>query len=133
MLNTWTTNAYAITTNNTDEQAEFAAAVLEAMGYYSWEGNVDSLAVAYYERVLKMQKLKADETSTALLDLIFAQRGCELGSVFRIGNITGSKSVNDILGTLINEKKTGAFRSTYEAYESILEADVEAVVEYFKS
>ncbi|MDD7670227.1 MAG: hypothetical protein PT943_03060 [Ruminococcus sp.] len=133
LLNTWTTNAYAITTNNTEEQAEFAAAVLEAMGYYSWEGNVDSLAVAYYERVLKMQKLKADETSTALLDLIFAQRGCELGSVFRIGNITGSKSVNDILGTLINEKKTGAFRSTYEAYESILEADVEAVVEYFKS
>ena len=80
-----------------------------------------------------LQKLKADETSTALLDLIFAQRGCELGSVFRIGNITGSKSVNDILGTLINEKKTGAFRSTYEAYESILEADVEAVVEHFKS
>ena len=33
LLNTWTTNAYAITTNNTEEQAEFAAAVLEAMGY----------------------------------------------------------------------------------------------------
>ncbi len=133
LLNTWTTNAYAIPTNIDQETAEFAGAVLEAMGYYSWEAHADSLAVEYYERVLKLQKLQADDESAKILDLIFAQRGCDLGSVFQVGKITGTKAVNDILGDLIAQKRTGAFRSTYETYEDILKTDAEAVVEYFKS
>lgn len=133
LLNTWTTNAYAISTNNTKENAEFAAAVMDAMGYYSWEGHADSLAVVYYERVLKMQKLQADEKSAEILDLCFNTRGCELGSVFQVGSITGTKNVNSILGDLIANKQQGAFRSTYEQYEDILKADTDAIVEYFKS
>ncbi len=133
LLNTWTTNAYGIATNNTQEEAEFAAAVMEAMGYYSWEGHADSLAVVYYERVLKMQKLQADEKSAEILDLCFNTRGCELGSVFQVGSVTGTKNVNSILGDLIANKQKGAFRSTYEQYEDILTTDAEAIAEYFKS
>lgn len=133
LLNTWTTNAYAIPTNLDEKQAEFAGAVIEAMGYYSWEAHADSLAVEYYERVLKLQKLQANDEDAKILDLIFAQRGCDLGSVFQVGKITGGKTVNEILAELIASKRTGAFRSTYETYEEILKTDAEAVVEYFKS
>ena len=133
LLGTWSTNGYAIATNVSPEKVEFAAAVLEAMGYYSWDAHADSIAVEFYERVLKLQKLQADDEAAKILDLIFSRGGCDLGDVFQVGKISGQKSVNDIFADLIGQKKTGAFRSTYEAYEDILKADAEAVVEYFKS
>lgn len=132
LLGTWSTNGYAIATNVDTEKAEFAAAVLEAMGYYGWSAHADSVAVEFYERVLKLQKLQADDEAAKILDLIFSRSGCDLGDVFQVGKISGQKSVYNFLAELIEQKRTGAFRSTYETYEDILKADAEAVVEYFR-
>lgn len=131
MLNTWTTNAFAIAYNASADDAEMAGAVFDAMGYYSWGQIAGSLAAVYYEKVIKDQKLTLAESSE-MLDLIFAQRGCEMGSVFQIGKISGSKPVNDMLGDIIKSGQAGGFSAAYDSYSAVFQADVDAVVEYFK-
>ncbi|MEG2117699.1 MAG: hypothetical protein RRY76_00690, partial [Clostridia bacterium] len=132
LLNTWTTNGYAIALNNSLDDAEFAAAALEAMGYYSWSGlGLNTLSSLYYEKVLKNQKLTLEESST-MLDLIFKQRGCDLGSVFNIGKVSGQKTVNDLFGELISNKQSGVFRSSYDEIADSLKTDTDALIEYFK-
>ena len=132
LINTWTTNAYCIATNLDEEGAEFAAAVMDVMGYYSWSMYPDSLAFNYYEKMLKSQKL-AREDSEAMLDRIFEARGCELGAIFQIGKTTGSTSVNEMLIKLIEGKGNTEFVSLYGMYENAFEADVEALNEYFNA
>ena len=130
LINTWTTNAYCIATNLDKEGAEFAAAVFDVMGYYSWSMYPDSLAFNYYEKMLKSQKLTREDCEK-MLDRIFEARGCELGAIFQIGKTTGSTSVNEMLVKLIEAKGTMSFVSTYQTYESAFEADVDAIKEYF--
>lgn len=130
LINTWTTNAYCIATNLDEEGAEFAAAVFDVMGYYSWSMYPDSLAFNYYEKMLKSQKLTREDCEE-MLDRIFEARGCELGAILQIGKTTGSTSVNEMLVKLIEAKGTMSFVSTYQTYESAFEADVDAIKEYF--
>ncbi len=133
LLNTWTTNAYCIGANLDDEEAEFSAAVLDVMGYYSWKEYPDSIATNYYGVMLKNQKL-ALEDSEAMLDLIFEARGCEVGSIYQIGKLNGgTKAVNDVLVELISSKTPGGFASKYETYGSIFEKDLETLIDTFKS
>ena len=132
LINTWTTNAYCIATNLDEAGAQFAASVLDVMGYYSWSMYPNSLAFNYYEKMLKNQKLTREE-SEAMLDLIFQARGCELGAIFQIGKITGSTSVNEMLGQLIAGKGSTEFVSLYTTYENAFNEDVDAIKEYFNS
>ncbi|MDD4125342.1 MAG: hypothetical protein PHW77_06440 [Eubacteriales bacterium] len=133
LINTWTTNAYCIGANCDEETAEFTAAVLDVMGYYSWSEYPDSLAYNYYEKMLKAQKLSRED-SEAMLDLIFSARGCELGSIFQIGKIgSGSVAVNTMLSDLIASGITGTFASAYEKYADKFQSDVEALNDFFKA
>ena len=134
LINTWTCNALCIGVNLDEDEAEFAAAVLDVMGYYSWSGYPDSVVNNYYVKMLKNQKL-ATENSEYILDLVFGARGCELGSIFQIGKInkSGGKTVNDMLIELMSSKTIGGFTSKYETYGGTFEADVETLVEKFKS
>ncbi|MBO4501259.1 MAG: hypothetical protein J5760_03365, partial [Clostridia bacterium] len=77
LVNTWVGNGYFIAANLGKDDAEFAAAVMDAMGYYSWIKYPDSVAYNYYEKMIKAQRT-AREDSEAMLDLIFEARGCEL-------------------------------------------------------
>ena len=133
LINTWTCNALGIGVNLDEDEAEFAAAVLDVMGYYSWSGYPDSVVNNYYVKMLKNQKL-ATEDSEYILDLVFGARGCELGSIFQIGKInsTSGKTVNDVLIDLMGSKTVGGFASKYETYAGAFESDVETLVERFK-
>jgi hypothetical protein len=132
LINTWVTNAYAIAANVDRDTAEFAAAVLDVMGYYSWAEYPDSVAYNYYEKMLKAQKLPRED-SEAMLDLIFSTRGCEMGAIFQIGKMGGgSVDVNGMLQKLIQGGVTGKFASTYETYQDAFENDVELLNEFFK-
>ncbi|NLN55067.1 MAG: hypothetical protein GX148_02050 [Clostridiales bacterium] len=132
LINTWVTNAYGIAANCDEDTAEFAAAVLDVMGYYSWKEYPNSLSYNYYERMLKNQKLTREE-SESMLDLIFSARGCELGAIFQIGKLEGgSVDVNGMLQILIQGKVTGKFASTYGQYADKFESDVETLNNFFK-
>lgn len=133
LLNTWTTNAYCIGANLDKEGAEFAAAVLDVMGYYSWKEYPDSIATNYYGVMLKNQKL-ALEDSEAMLDLIFEARGCEVGSIYQIGKLNGgTKAVNDVFVDIITNNTSGGFASKYESYADIFENDVSTLIDTFKN
>ncbi len=127
LVNTWCTNALCIANTLTREDAEFSAAVLDVMGYYSWKEYPDSLAFNYYEKMLKNQKLPRED-SEAMLDLIFSARGCEPGSIYRIGAIEGNTTVNDMLVGLMREKKTDGFTATYDKYSEMFENDVKILL-----
>ena len=129
LINTWTTNAYCIAANLDKTGAEFAGAVLDVMGFYSWSKYPDSLAFNYYEKMLKNQKLSREE-SEAMLDLIFEARGCELGAIFQIGK-SGGHTVNNMLVELIEAKGNKEFVSLYASYEGAFQNDVENLKEYF--
>ncbi len=132
LVNTWTSNAYCIATNLGEEDAEFAAAVMDVMGFYSWSKYPDSLAYNYYEKMIKNQKL-AREDSEAMLDLIFEARGCELGSIFQIGKHTAGVTVNEMLIELLKSKGAQQFTSLYDKYRNSFETDTEDLNEYFKN
>ena len=131
LVNTWTSNAYCIASNLDEEGAEFAAAVMDVMGYYSWSMYPNSLSYNYYDKMLKSQKL-AREDSEAMLDLIFEARGCELGSIFQIGKTSGGTTVNQMLIQLLEGKGNLQFTSVYEKYQNAFETDTEALNEYFR-
>ncbi len=134
LINTWQSNAICIATNLDEEEAEFAAAVLDVMGFYSWSKYPDSVAYNYYNKMLKNQKL-VTEDSEYILDLVFDARGCELGSIFQIGKLGsgGYTTVNDMLSNLMQQKGIGMFASRYEKYGGFFEADLETLIDRFKN
>ncbi|MBR5031116.1 MAG: hypothetical protein IKX49_00270, partial [Clostridia bacterium] len=124
LVNTWASNAYCIGANLGKEDAEFAAAVMDVMGYYSWVNYPDSVAYNYYEKMLKNQKLTREDFE-AMLDLIFEGRGCELGAIFQIGQKSARLMVNDMLTKLVDGKDSQQFTSMYEQYKNAFETDTE--------
>ncbi|MDL2286988.1 ABC transporter substrate-binding protein [Eubacteriales bacterium OttesenSCG-928-G02] len=133
LINTWISGAYGIAKNVSEEDAEFAAAVLDYLGYYSWKGlGTGYLATEYYEVVLKYQGLEGKEEALETLDMIFGARGCELGSILRIGN-SGGLTANKILTNLITANGSGQFSSKYQEAESVLKADLDNALSFFKN
>ena len=132
LVNTWVGNGYFIAANLGKEDAEFAAAVMDAMGYYSWIKYPDSVAYNFYEKMIKAQRT-AREDSEAILDLIFEARGCELGSIFQIGKRTANITANEMFIQLLNSKGAQQFTSLYDRYKNAFETDTENLNEYFKA
>ena len=132
LVNTWVGNGYFIAANLGKDDAEFAAAVMDAMGYYSWIKYPDSVAYNYYEKMIKAQRT-AREDSEAMLDLIFEARGCELGSIFQIGKRTARITPNDMFIQLLNSKGAQQFTTLYDKYKNAFETDTEDLNEFFKA
>ena len=132
MVKTWSSNAYIIGANLGEEDAEFAAAVMDVMGYYSWIKYPDSVAYNYYEKMIKNQKL-VREDSEAMLDLIFEARGCEPGAIFKIGKKSAGMMVSEMFTKLLNSKGAQKFTSLYDQYKNAFETDTEDVNEFFKA
>ncbi|MDL2286989.1 hypothetical protein LJB90_00260 [Eubacteriales bacterium OttesenSCG-928-G02] len=134
LINTWVSNAFGIAVNADKETAEFAAAVYDIMGYYSWKGlGTGYLATEYYEVVLKYQGLEGKEDALKVLDQIFAARGCELGSVFKLGSSTKGATINEILSDMISTNAVGQLSSKYQTYEDVIKQDLEKALEFFNS
>ncbi|MBP0990573.1 MAG: hypothetical protein J5874_05305 [Oscillospiraceae bacterium] len=131
LLNTWTANAYGIGTNLDQAHAEFAAAILDVMGYYSWRENSGSFIQNYYDMALKGQKLQTEEAEE-MLDLIFSVRGCEPGSIFQIGKYSVFTTVNELYVGLYTGRFDG-FTSAYDRFSNGFENDVQHLVNKIKS
>ena len=129
LLSTWSTNAYCIALNLDEEQAEFAAAIMDVIGYYSWSELGDSVCTNYYQKMMKNQKL-VREDSEAMLDLIFSTVGCDLAGIFRIGELSGSRSLNSTLTDIVNGVHEN-FTSAYEKFEPTYQKDLETVMQFF--
>lgn len=130
LLSTWSSNAYCIALNLDEEEAEFAAAIMDVIGYYSWSELSDSVCTNYYQKMMKNQKL-VREDSEVMLDLIFSTVGCDLAGIFRIGELSGSRSLNSTLTDVVNGVHEN-FTSAYEKFEHIYQKDLESVMQFYK-
>lgn len=124
LINPWTGNAFAIPNTLTDEQAYFAGAVLDVMGYYS----VDTVAYEYVQRTLKYQKAR-DDDSIDMLQLIYDTRGCDIGIIYNIGNSSGT-SLPAMLQKIMSSP-SGTFTSSYESIADAAQQDLDAVIELY--
>ncbi len=121
MVNPWTSNAFCVPIGLTEKQYEMVGIALEVMGAHS----KNNLAVAYYDIALKYQKTRDDDT-VRMLDIIFASRGCDIGMIYKWGNM------DTMLHDLIT-KPAGSFTSTFEAIKDKAESDMEDTIEFYEN
>ncbi|MBE6539948.1 MAG: hypothetical protein E7674_04320 [Ruminococcaceae bacterium] len=121
MVNPWTSNAFCVPIGLTEKQYEMVGIALEVMGAHS----KNNLAVAYYDIALKYQKTRDDDT-VRMLDIIFASRGCDIGMIYKWGNM------DTMLHDLIT-KPAGSFTSTFESIKAKAESDMEKTIDFYES
>ena len=119
-INPWVSSALCIPSTLSMEDAEFAGAVLECMGYYS----MDTVRKEYYDEVLNYQYVQ-DDASMEMLELILDSRGCDIGNIFMIGNC------HNLLHDFAT-MDSGSFRSAYEAVEATAQADIDRLNDLFE-
>ena len=119
-INPWVSSALCIPSSLPMEDAEFAGAVLECMGYYS----MDTVRREYHDEVLSYQYVQDDE-SMEMLELILNTRGCDVGQIFQVGNYQNT----------LHEFATmdpGSFRSAYEASAGAAQEDIDRLNALFE-
>ncbi len=107
--------------------AEMSSIVAQAM----CEASTDTTKDAYVEVILKLRKIRDDE-SEAMLDKIFAERVYDLGIIYNWG---GSTDTTKSIGSFMNSIAFGGtqtFASTLESIQSVVESDLEKTLETFK-
>ena len=119
-INPWVSSALCIPSTLSMEDAEFAGAVLECMGYYS----MDTVRKEYFDNVLDYQYVQ-DDASMEMLDLILSTRGCDIGQILLVGNLNAT-----VRG--LTTMPAGSFRSAYEAVEATAQADIDRLNELFE-
>ncbi len=124
LINPWTGNAFAVPFTLSEEEAYFAGAVLDVMGYYS----SSTVAYEYEQRTLKYQKTR-DEDSIEMLQLILNTRGCDIGIIYNIGSSSGT-SLPTMLQNIMTSA-SGAFTSKYEAIAEAAQVDLDKVMESY--
>ncbi len=121
LVNPWTSNAFCIPIGLTEKQYEMVGIALEVMGAHS----KTNLAVAYYDIALKYQKTRDDDT-VRMLDVVFASRGCDIGMIYKWGNM------DTMLQELIT-KPAGSFASTFDAIKDKAESDMEQTITFYEN
>ena len=120
MVGAWSATALCIPNTLSTEDAAFAGAVLECMGYYS----MDTVRKEYFDNVLDYQYVQ-DDASMEMLDLILSTRGCDIGQILLVGNLNAT-----VRG--LTTMPAGSFRSAYEAVEATAKADIDRLNELFE-
>ena len=120
LVGAWSATALCIPNTLSAEDAEFAGAVLECMGYYS----MDTVRKEYFDNVLDYQYVQ-DDASMEMLDLILSTRGCDIGQILLVGNLNAT-----VRG--LTTMPAGSFRSAYEAVEATAKADIDRLNELFE-
>lgn len=112
-VHTWSASAAAIPI--TAQQPEETALFMEAAAYYARE----NITPAYYTTALKT-KYARDEESSAMLDIIYENRWCDLGNLYNVGEVlTGMTSL------VTNGQNT--FASMIASKESTIESTLEQI------
>lgn len=117
----------AIPTSNADP--EMASIIAEAM----CESSTDTTKYAYYDVILKVRKIK-DDDSEAMLDKIFASRVYDLGVVYCWGG-TSTYDTNGI-GNFMNTVAFSGqqtFASTYESIADKIQTALDETLSAFDS
>lgn len=130
LVNTWGANGMAVPKSVLESDLPFVGACMDALGYYSWSKVKGSVGYNYYDVVLKYQKITTDKAS-AILDLVFERRGCELGAIYSVGG--KMQTVYDMLITMMNAGMTSGLTSQYDANKTRFENSAAQLKEYFKN
>lgn len=116
-VQTWASGCAAITLSCPDSEA--SSIILEDMAYYSSK----LITPAYYETALKTKYTRDDE-SQEILDMICANRTCDLGNLFNVGGLISA------LTNSINNKQ-GNFTSLIASKESNINETLEEITELY--
>lgn len=120
LVNPWTSTCFAIPTCVVGEKLTMAIDVLNVMGAES----LNTVAPNYQE-ILEYMKIRDDESADMLNNYILPNRGCDVGMVYKWGN----------LDTLLHDMASanvGTFASNFEAKKTAAETALEETVEFFK-
>jgi len=120
LINPWVSTCFAVPVSVAEEDLEFVGIVLEAIGAESR----NYVYPAYYEVALKYQKTRDDE-STRMLDKIFESRGCDLGMIYKWGQL-------DSLLHQLAAQEPGTFASSYESKKDAAQTALETTNNYYK-
>ncbi len=110
----------AVPLSNTDN-LECTFFALEALAYYGQK----LINPAYYEKVIKGQKVK-DEESEKMLDLIFRNRTYDMSTVYDFGS--GNSVMAQFYYSLLARKTENAIVSFYEQMESTYQEAIDKAV-----
>lgn len=115
----WSTTAIVVPTFVTGEDLEIAGYLIEALSAVSRA----KLNPVYYEQTLQYQ-ISRDDDSMRMLDIIFANRTCELAEIYHL----------DIYDTVCGMLKApqGTFVSAYDAIEEKTQTALDEIVESYK-
>ncbi len=106
-----------------DEELEMTCAMIEAMAYYS----VDTLTEQYYEINLKTKGAK-DEKSGPMIDMILANRACDLSYYYGWGD----GAFNAIASTLLPSSKRSVSSQAKKCEKAVNRA-IESLIEEMNS
>ena len=109
-VHTWSASAACIALNVPDPAV--TAQFIEAAAYYA----AQEITPAYYDVMLKT-KVSRDEESLAMLDMIYANRWCDLGNIFNVGAV-----LSDFTSNINNGQDN--FASMIAAKESKIESEL---------
>ncbi len=116
--------ATSVAIPKTAADPEMSAIIAQAM----CEASTDTTKEAYYEIVLKLRKIRDDE-SEAMLDKIFAERVYDLGIVYNWGGT--ANSLGNVMGNIAFSGKQ-TFVSSLESIATLVEADLQNTLDTFK-
>ena len=120
MLVPWPCNAFAIAGNVDPSQLEDIATVMNVLGA---EGK-NYVTPAYVETTLKGQRLR-DDDSEDMLDIIFANIGCDIGYVYCFASTAAN---------ILNYTADGQnFTTLYDSYKATLETNMTNLINIFES
>ncbi len=107
--------------------AEMSSIVAQAL----CEASTDTTKDAYVEVILKLRKIRDDE-SEAMLDKIFAERVYDLGIIYNWGSTAAdANSIGGFMNS-IAFGGTQTFASTLESIQSVVESDLQKTLETFQ-
>ncbi|MFA7098877.1 MAG: hypothetical protein WC143_02215 [Eubacteriales bacterium] len=107
-----------------DQNLDATLFFLEAMAYHGQK----IITPAYYEMVLKGQKLK-DEESERMLDLIFRNRTYDMSTVYNFG--VGNDVMIQFYTSLLGQRPENKISTVYEQKQSIYETAIENAIDAF--
>ncbi|MCQ2431926.1 MAG: hypothetical protein MJ175_04905 [Clostridia bacterium] len=104
------------------EKPEESAAFMEAAAYYARK----LITPAYYDTMLKT-KVARDEESSAMLDIIYENRGSDLGNIFAVGDVLNQMT------TMISTNYKNDFASMLAKRAATVQKNLDTINEAFKS
>ncbi|MDL2287190.1 hypothetical protein LJB90_01320 [Eubacteriales bacterium OttesenSCG-928-G02] len=128
-VNRYHSCAFSIPVSTTGTQLEASTLLLNALGYYNRNLAGGNVLDAYYEVTLKLQNSDQQEDAD-MLDLIFASKMYDLGSLFEWGNGNKAGLLSHYTGCLF-DFNTNQNESRWQSLEASVLVDIEATLQKY--